>query len=483
MKESKPKSPHIKREEFSDRNISPLESHPQAGKTLKNPFSIIPRPLVPRSWINECIPNILWACILASELEREHYLRLFRTVVFNTRERLTNYDDVFITHNHLTRLSVDDFDIVFKDILDDQAAAKVLRSLLLVTSLPDLSHWERRLEKPEQSHWSTLAHAVAASFDHQSQKATDIRWLKLIHMAVIGRVQFGGGQSGIIEELRLYPSHGDMRAVRPTIRSMELAFRSFEFGEEGNLKLPPSHQERFWEDMHSLTVCIPHDDRAPPIVGPKCLTRQLLDLGQNLAKHFHDTIQHTSIDARHDFSFGLVFYAIHLLTEACVTYSHSTALGRQALRAIVECLITLSYLAKKDNPELWLKHRDYGAGQAKLSFLKNLRADAVPRFVDLKRLELLANEDKWLEFQDINLGAWSDINLRSMATEAGVKELYDSYFDLCSAYTHGHWGGLRDFCFFNMRQPPTSISSRTRSYQLCDAFDFAGWNGPNKSHA
>ena len=69
------------------------------------------------------LKNILWACILASELDREHYLRLFRTVVFNTRERLRNYEDVLITHNHLTRLTADDFDVVFKDILLDKDAA------------------------------------------------------------------------------------------------------------------------------------------------------------------------------------------------------------------------------------------------------------------------------------------------------------------------------------------------------------------------
>ena len=133
--------------------------------------------------------------------------------------------------------------------------------------------------------------------------------------------------------------------------------------------------------------------------------------------------------------------------------SHSTAVGRSILRSIVECFITLSYLVSKNDPTLWLKHRDYGNGQAKLSLLKNLAAENVPHFVDLERLESLANEDKWLEFNDINLASWAEQNLRAIAIEAGAKDIYDGYYDLCSGYTHGHWSAIRDAAFVTCFNP------------------------------
>jgi Family of unknown function (DUF5677) len=444
MKARKEKS-HIKVERFSDRNISPLEQHPRTGKTLKNPFSRIPS-MTPRSWVNECIPNVLWACVLVSALERTECLKLFRSVIINAREHVKDYKDTFISHNHLSRLATEDFDVMFQGVFASKPATAALSALLLVDCLPDRRHWERHLTVPEAQHWQILARAVADTFDHQSQEATDVRWLKLMHMVIMGRVHFSPEQAEFVEELRLYPDKGDMRAVRPSVRAAEIAFRTFEFGEEPKMALPKIHSEEFWSEMHRKTQCLP-EGQSRPRETPKKAARALLDIAQNLANHFHATVNHTGIDPRHDSSFGLVLYSIQLLTEASIMYNHSAALGRSVLRTIVDCLITLAYLVSKDDPALWLRHRDYGSGQAKLAFLNNLRAESVPKFIDLDRLERQANEDRWLEFSDIHLGSWSELNLRTMAEEANVKDIYDNYSDICSGYVHGNWAAIRDASF------------------------------------
>jgi hypothetical protein len=204
--------------------------------------------------------------------------------------------------------------------------------------------------------------------------------------------------------------------------------------------------------MHKKTQCLP-EDQVHPRETPKSAARELLDIAQKLAQHFHSTILHTGIDARHDSSFGLTLYAIQLLTEASIMYSHSAAVGRSVLRTIVECFISLAYLIAKDDPKLWLKHRDYGSGQAKLAFLKNLRSESVPKFIDLDRLERQANEDRWLEFSDMHLGSWSELSLRTMADEANVKDVYDGYLDICSGYVHGNWAAIRDASFATCWNP------------------------------
>ena len=66
---------------------------------------------------------------------------------------------------------------------------------------------------------------------------------------------------------------------------------------------------------------------------------------------------------------------------------------------------------------------------------------------------MLANEDMWMEFQDIELGHWADLNLRKMAEVAKVKDVYDKYYDLCSGYTHGQWVCVRDTVFVNCLNP------------------------------
>ncbi len=58
-------------------------------------------------------------------------------------------------------------------------------------------------------------------------------------------------------------------------------------------------------------------------------------------------------------------------------------------------------------------------------------------------LESFANEDLWIEHHDIKLGAWADKNLRKTAEEAGVKDIYDRYYDTLSGYVHGNWMAVR----------------------------------------
>ena len=67
----------------------------------------------------------------------------------------------------------------------------------------------------------------------------------------------------------------------------------------------------------------------------------------------------------------------------------------------------------------------YGTGQAKLAFLKlaDLEDQDIPSYVTLEELEELANEDRWKEFVDIDLGNWAKLDLRRMSDEAGVKDL------------------------------------------------------------
>lgn len=327
--------------------------------------------MTPRSWVNECIPNILWACILTASLDREHYLRLFRTVACNIREELENYSELFVTHNFISKFSDREFDVAFRYVLADEKASSALSALLLVDCLPDKQFWKLRLPAPTDDHWQVLARAVGVCFNHQSQQATDIRWIKLIFLAITGRVHFPREQADLVKSLRLYPSYGDMRSVRPMIRATELGLRTMEFGEEGKAELPPPHQKAFWEEVHKKTGCLPQEQKATPETAEKSQTRELMRIATLIAEHFHSTIEHTGIDARHDSSFGLVLYAINLLIEAAVSYSHSAAVGRSTLRGIVECFITLSYLISKDDSTLWLKHRDYGNGQTKLSLLKN----------------------------------------------------------------------------------------------------------------
>jgi hypothetical protein len=128
--------------------------------------------------------------------------------------------------------------------------------------------------------------------------------------------------------------------------------------------------------------------------------------------------------------------------------------GRLALRSVVELNITLRYLAKKDNDDLWKSYRVYGAGQAKLTFLKvQEQQGELPKFIDEDALYAIANEDVWQEFLNIDIGHWAKANLRQLAIESDSKETYDKYYDWTSTFAHGHWGAVRDTNFVTCHNP------------------------------
>jgi hypothetical protein len=96
----------------------------------------------------------------------------------------------------------------------------------------------------------------------------------------------------------------------------------------------------------------------------------------------------------------------------------------------------------------------YGAGQAKLAFLKAQQLEKdLPTFIDEDALYQIANEDIWQEFLDIDIGHWARSNLRKLATDSGAKELYDRYYDWASAFVHAQWGAVRDTNFVTCHNP------------------------------
>jgi hypothetical protein len=360
-----------------------------------------------------------------------------------------------LVHSWFASASNEVFDRIFAAVLSDSTARELLRPLILVHCLPDASHWRRHLDeaKPETD-GQILAHAVADNFDHQSEKATDVRWMKVMHDIVSGQMQFPTSMRDLLEDFRLYPDRGDMRSVRPHIRAMEMGLRSIEIGgKDLNIDAPPIMGEAFWKEMKDKTDCILPRGFEPPTIPPKDLRDDVFAVVQEVQHHFDQTIATTDVDPRHDGAFGLVLFASSYLMSLASFYGHDFPFSRIVLRSIVEAFITLEFLGTKDDPTLWSQYRRYGAGQAKLAFLKNIREEDAPSFFDLHLMESLANEDMWMEFEDIHIGNWAKTDLRSMATQAGVKAEYDKYYDWTSGFAHGHWMAVRETAFVNCMNP------------------------------
>jgi len=434
------------------RRASSIADHQRIGKSLVPPLLKVPN-LSPHSWIDDRLPEMLWACLVITVLPRDAALTAFRSVaaVGFAHRGVERRGDWLLFHSQLPNLPPEYLHTIVRVVTAHPLGYAALRPLLLLEGLPGRELWKSLLDvEPQDDDWQTLGRAVLLTLDHQSQEATDVRWLSVLFLMGLGVMHFPEHlreQGDCIVE---YPNRGDMRAVRPSIRATEGAIVSASV--QGASQWPIA----FWLECLRRTGCMPARIPGKQRVSysvPDTI-RSVLVLHAALVEHWFASLQSTSVDARHDTAFGFAFFCLSALLEMLVGRNGSGILARTLLRSIVECRITLAYLAKANSHDLWQKFRKFGTGQAKLALLKLDQVEGkLPEFVDPDVLERLANEDFYEEFIAIDLGHWCGSDLRSMAEKSGTKDDYDRIYGWASAYVHGHWSAIRDACMTHCFNP------------------------------
>jgi hypothetical protein len=418
---------------------SGVSSHAMNGRTLTPPLMQVPNVQL-QSWLTDQVPEMLWAALVVTALDRAHALAVFRQVAMMIHHNPELSILGNITHTGLSSASGDALPAFLDTTLHDPAVAEALAPLALLNDLPGKDLWRERLPAVNEAAWDHLHQAVLSVYEHQSQEATDCRWAFVLAHAAAGCLHLGPETSHLAREIEGYPEFGDQRKVRPSIRSTEGALRSM-------LEQSADWPERFWSQCLHDTDCMVFWDSqsadAPDAPATGTTGPIVRETRERVVQLFHETLETTAVDARRDAVFGIALFALSMLEE-CLRLAASTSVhGRQLLRTMVECHIILAYMLKQDDSDQWLAYRSYGTGQAKLAFLK-LSDNPAEGYVSLDVLERLANEDAWMEFSSMNLGHWASKDLRKLAIAAGLKDEYDRYYDWTSGFVHGQWHAVRD---------------------------------------
>ena len=186
---------------------TPLAQRQRHGKTLKSPFSELRRIIEWSSWKDHYMLNILWACILAGNLERDKYIRIFREVSNRAERVVKGKPKASLCHNFLSTLEQSEFDSIFSPMLTEDDVKKSVSAIILVETMPDFEKWNNLLSNNnvEAGDWHTLMTAVAKCMPHQTQETTDVRWLKLFFWKKIGTATFGPRARHLEEYIEQYP--------------------------------------------------------------------------------------------------------------------------------------------------------------------------------------------------------------------------------------------------------------------------------------
>lgn len=430
-----------------------IAQHKKRGNKLVPPLSSLPGTSF-SSWRDDHAPEMLWAFLIATTLSRDAYLGCFRAlldwVYVNLRNEPREVASPPPEHGtigmaceldltSLSELPGEQFEAFCKILFGHPLGYGAVRPMLLIDCLPGRDRWRSAIGVDPTDHdWQTLEKAIIPSLDHQSEISTDIRWLKLMTAIAMDRLRM---PEQMVREYMKYPKDVDLRAVRPSIRATEIVMRRY----------PPSAwTESYWDELLHKTGCIDGSTEAEYFKTdrPPLMHKMIFLARQSVIKRFYDQNTSTRVDSRLDSCFGFALNALSILEEIAAPPNSQLVVGRLGLRALAEIAITFSYLAKKDDPRLWSTYRSYGSGQAKLAFLKLEEATGdLPKYVERETLEAIANEDVWQEYLDIDLGHWASSNLRDLAIEAEVKNIYDNYYGWTSTFMHSQWGAVRDSNF------------------------------------
>jgi len=442
---SKKRNKKKKKSSRSGKNRTPLSGHTHVGKELKPPFAKLEATgkVALSSWTNERLPEMVWAALIRVSVEQNYALDEFRRIlsfIANHSQKESLHD---ITLTGISKLDEPLREELISCIIGSPITSDALPVLRLFKALPAFDSWNKLLPVADPN-IELLMDAVGATLWHQSQEATDCRWLRVVTQLITGKFHV---PREMAEEFLKYPNEGDQRSVRPRIRASEM---------QTNPLNPPdmAWPNNFWHEVWENTPCFILDVPKKTQHDAFSVTRQTLtEMFSVLEEHWYKTHTATNIDAKHDAIFGMAFYSLRMLDEMLGIGISESILGRLGLRSILEAHINLRYLLSKDDEKLWKKWRVYGAGQAKLNALRfDVDMDA-PRHIDIDNVERIAGEDVWEEFLTINLGSWSGLDLRKISEKAGLKPTYDKHYSWVSGYSHASWAQVRETCFQTCGNP------------------------------
>lgn len=459
-----PKGKNKKKKSRSGKNRTSLQDHRKVGKQLQPGFAVVADKVTFSSWSNERLPEMIWAAIIRVIDDQDYAIEEFRRILSFIGEHgeKGQFSDISLTGISKLPEALREQFIGF--ILENKTTASALVVLSLFDSLPARETWVNLLPK-EEPNISILMDAVGFNLPHQSQEATDCRWLKLMARVISGKFHVPRERA---EEWFGYPYKGDLRKIRPSIRASEMAENPLV---EKDLTWPNAFWDEAWRNSPCLVLM---EEKEPTFAEASSVSRaDITQLLNEIESHWSHTHSTTAIDARHDAVFGIALYVVKVLDEMLGIGIGTGILGRLGLRTILESHISLRYLLHKDNPELWRKWRAYGAGQAKLNALRFDELMGPPKHINQSTIEAIAGEDLWEEFLNIELGSWSGLDLRKISEKAGVKDAYDAHYSWTSGYSHGTWGPVRETCFETCGNPLHRLHRYPKQQSLPDTISDA----------
>ena len=297
-----------------------------------------------------------------------------------------------------------------------------------------------------------LIDIVNKSYNHQSDFATDIRYVIISFMLITDRIRIFNTLEHTIYSIKMYPhlkhSDGEMRAIRPTIRAFEMAAVSMEQKDEKFI-------DTFWKGISIMSDCDLFKVEYPT---EKYNTQLYMELLCEINKYFTELHQCANpLDNKMTVLLGIETYSYKRLLEVVEHNLFNSISGRTAVRTMIENYIMMKYLLLNEtiHDDIWTDFQYYGIAQYKIivARFRDYEVNLEQSHVDFNYLEALVNEFIREEFIEMDTRYFDKKNIRAKAEEVNEKILYGLFYDYDSAFEHGMWGAIRESSLLKCTSP------------------------------
>lgn len=431
---------------------STIKQHKQIGKELVPPFMQEPLGSIMHlcSWSKERLPEYIWIGILRNSCNnKKDYFKKFYHLKEYMLKTLEEPTDKFSTILKLKREDKISLFEKIKEVFGD----KVLDPIIIVSNF-DKDLRDSFLDKSNTNNKriSTINEIIKKMYDRHCDFAMDVRYSALI--LKINKIYFPSNDMIIKDAIQKYPL---LENDNPLIDMYKISLSSLEGMDFFDSTY--DYSKYFYEEMYLMTDCNPKIIVYPKTGDIDLLTIKIRELKKLILKS-----EEIKSDDKRDVIVGNIVYIYKIVKEIIDNNLYDSIVSRFILRTITEVIVNIKFLCsqEKDNPDIWEAFKDYGNSKYKMIYKRIEEGTTLNdncKHFDEVMLKLLANETKSEEFLKVSFKDFADKNVRQKFILVDEKDLYDTYYDYDTCFTHGYWGAIRESSLLTCDNPAHNYHS------------------------
>lgn len=431
---------------------STIKQHKQIGKELVPPFMQEPLGSIMHlcSWSKERLPDYIWIGILRNSCNnKKDYFKKFYHLKEYMLKTLEEPTDKFSTILKLKREDKISLFEKIKEVFGD----KVLDPIIIVSNF-DKDLRDSFLDKSNTNNKriSTINEIIKKMYDRHCDFAMDVRYSALILKT--NKIYFPSNDMIIKDAIQKYPL---LENDNPLIDMYKTSLSSLEGMDFFDSTY--DYSKYFYEEMYLMTDCNPKIIVYPKTGDIDLLTTKIRELKKLILKS-----EEIKSDDKRDVIVGNIVYIYKIVKEIIDNNLYDSIVSRFILRTITEVIVNIKFLCsqEKDNPDIWEAFKDYGNSKYKMIYKRIEEGTTLNdncKHFDEVMLKLLANETKSEEFLKVSFKDFADKNVRQKFILVDEKDLYDTYYDYDTCFTHGYWGAIRESSLLTCDNPAHNYHS------------------------